>query len=79
MGNKTIFIFVIIALSATVVLQNTGSVSLTFLWAYLNVAKSTIILGALATGFIAGIVITRSNTPNDDNAKKNSDDENYLN
>ncbi len=79
MGKKTLFVILIIALSATVVLQNTGSISLAFLWIHLNVAKSNIILGALAIGFIVGIVVTRSNTPNDNNARKNSDDENYLN
>jgi len=79
MGNKTLFILLALALSAAVVLQNTGNVPFTFLWTKLTLAKSTIILGALAMGFIAGIVVTRSNNPNDNNSRKNSEDENYLN
>ena len=79
MGNKTLFIVLMIALSAAVVLQNTGNVPFTFLWAKLTLAQSTITLSALAIGFIAGIVVTRSNNPNDDNSNKNSEDENYLN
>ena len=79
MRSRTLFILLIVALSATVVLQNTGNVSFKFLWTTLSLAKSTIILGALAIGLIVGIMIVGPKTPNGgDNPDKNSEDENYL-
>jgi uncharacterized integral membrane protein len=80
MGKKTLLILLLVALSAILVLQNTSNVSFSFLWAALSLAKSTIILGALAIGFIMGVLVAHPKTSNgDDNSSKNSKDDDYLN
>ena len=61
MRIKTIIIILITVLFTVVLMQNTGRVTLSFLWADFSISKLTMMLLVAVVAFVIGVLVGRPN------------------
>jgi hypothetical protein len=61
MRIKTMFIILVTVLITIVLVQNTGAVSFSFLWATFRISKLVMLTAVAAVAFILGVMFSRPN------------------